>query len=167
MTRRVRIARTGGGLLTVGGLDLSPGAFPRNGPPMDPEWRAEGAVCLSSVGLDYVSPQMQTFSRITCGRRRAMLSEAQGFSSQCGSPRNRRGAIGKSSVSYPLLFLSLSRASGEFLRKPWQGLAAVAGFHVVAGAESVAGLHRTRLRGSGHLPHAVREAVLVLSQQKK
>lgn len=53
------------------------------------------------------------------------------------------------------------------MRKPWQGLATVAGLQVVAGASSVAGLHRARLRGSGHLPHAIREAVLVLSQQKR
>lgn len=62
MTRRVRVARTRGGLLTVGGLDLSSGAFPRNGPRVDPVWRAEGAVCLSSVGLDYVGPQTQSLS---------------------------------------------------------------------------------------------------------
>lgn len=57
MTRRVRIARTRDGLLTVGGLDLSPGAFPRCGPRVDLGWQAKGAVHLSSVVLDHVGPQ--------------------------------------------------------------------------------------------------------------
>lgn len=55
MTRMTGIARTGGGLLTVGGLDLSPVAFPRYGPCEDRVWQG-GVCCISELSPCFGQP---------------------------------------------------------------------------------------------------------------
>ena len=55
MTRMKRVARTRGGLLTVGGLDLSPVAFPRYGPHADRVRQSRG-YCVSELSPHFRQP---------------------------------------------------------------------------------------------------------------
>lgn len=115
MTRMKRVARTRGRLLTVGGLDLSPVAFPRYGPHADLYGRAEGTVFLS-FPLTFISPQRQAFRSTTYGGVGVCEHRTCAFSANMAPFGIKEGPVSQGHVYSPflislpffLLFLSLS-----------------------------------------------------------
>lgn len=115
MTRMKRVARTRGGLLTVGGLDLSPVAFPRYGPHADRVRQSRGC-CISELSPHFRQPEGQAFRSTTYGGAGMCEQRTCAFSANVVPFGIKEGPVSQGHVYSPfltslplfLLFLSLS-----------------------------------------------------------